>query len=81
MSEDLRNFINSCYERSEIGIARRNIFHDRMFKILFKFKDKMTDGELKEELIQTLNRSGKNLLEEAIQDLLKKYKKKSYDKK
>jgi hypothetical protein len=52
MSEDLRNFINSCYERSEIGIARRNIFHDRMFKILFKFKDKMTDGELKEELIQ-----------------------------
>ena len=52
MSEDLRNFINSCYERSEIGIARRNIFHDRMFKILFKFKDKMTDGELKEELKQ-----------------------------
>ena len=52
MPEDLRNFINSCYERSEIGIARRNIFHDRMFKILFKFKDKMTDGELKEELKQ-----------------------------
>ncbi len=52
MPEDLRNFINSCYERSEIGIARRNIFHDRMFKILFKFKDKMTDGELEEELKQ-----------------------------
>ena len=52
MPEDLKNFINSCYERSEIGIARRNIFHDRMFKILFKFKDKMTDGELKEELKQ-----------------------------
>ena len=52
MSEDLRNFINSCYERSEIEIARRNIFHDRMFKILFKFKDKMTDGELEEELKQ-----------------------------
>ena len=52
MPEDLRNFINSCYERSKIGIPRQNIFHDRMFKILFKFKDKMTDGELKEELKQ-----------------------------
>ena len=52
MPEDLRNFINSCYERSEIGIVRRNIFHDRMFKILFKFKDKMTDSELEEELKQ-----------------------------
>ena len=52
MSKDLRNFINSCYERSEIGIERRNIFHDRMFKILFKFKDKITDSELKEELKQ-----------------------------
>ena len=52
MPEDLKNFINSCYERSEIGIERRNIFHDRMFKILFKFKDRMTDGELKEELKQ-----------------------------
>jgi hypothetical protein len=52
MPEDLRNFINSCYGLSEIGIERRNVFHDRMFKILFKFKDKMTDGELKEELKQ-----------------------------
>ncbi len=52
MSKDLRKFIDSCYKRSKIGIARQNIFHDRMFKILFKFKDKMTDGELKEELKQ-----------------------------
>jgi len=52
MPKDLRKFINLCYKRSKIGIARQNIFHDRMFKILFKFKDKMTDGELKEELKQ-----------------------------